>query len=306
MLVVRAFGPKLLVAEIAARQYGLITRRQALELGMSAAAISRRLESGEWLRVFENVFRLASAPITVQQKWLAVCLRNPGRIWLSHRASAAFWRLDGFEQELVEATAVCDIRSSNRAIVHRVQSMPPADVTVVAQIPVTTVHRTLIDLGAVVPADDVELALECALRRRITSIDRLQRRLAAIGTRGRRGPAVLGSIIRHHSGRPTDGALETRFVQFLRRFGLPMPDRQVAIHDEAGLVGRVDFIYECLRVVVEVDSRAHHQRRSAWEDDLRRRNRLTSEGYLVLHVTYERLTNDPNGIAAELRKALAG
>jgi hypothetical protein len=142
-------------------------------------------------------------------------------------------------------------------------TIPPSDVCIVRKIPVTTVHRTLIDLGAVVPPDAVELALECALRRKITSVDRLHRGLAAGGTRGRRGPAVLTSLLRHHTRRPTESALETRFVQFLRLFGLPMPDRQVAIHDEAGLVGRVDFMYGSRGVVVEVDGRTHHLRRLA-------------------------------------------
>jgi very-short-patch-repair endonuclease len=294
------------VALLAARQFGLITRQQALALGMSSSAIDRLLRNGDWLRVFENVFRIAAAPITHHQRLLAPCLRSPGKVWVSHRAAASFWGLDGFEDDLIEVSTVSGMRGCQDLVVHRLAQIPPSDVCIVRKIPVTTVHRTLIDLGSVVPPDAVELALECALRRKITSIDRLHRRLTAGGTRGRRGPAVLTSILRHHSGRPTESALETRFVQFLRRFGLPMPDRQVAIRDESGFVGRVDFIYAGLRVVVEVDSRAHHQRRSAWEDDLRRRNRLTSEGYLVLHVTYERLTNDPNGIAAELRKDLAG
>jgi hypothetical protein len=90
--------------------------------------------------------------------------------------------------------------------------MPANNITSVLAIAVTTVHRTLIDLGAVMHRDAVEVALECALRRRITSIDRLLRRLEAIGASGRRGAGVLKGIleVRELGAPPTDSALEVR------------------------------------------------------------------------------------------------
>jgi hypothetical protein len=293
------------VAHLTARQHGLVTRAQALELGMSEAGIGRRVRSGEWVRVYENVFRLAAAPVTADQSLLAACLRREGMVWVSHRSAAAFWRLDGFESDAIEVTTVAGLRTCKAVTVHRVPEMPRPDVAFVRRIPVTTVHRTLLDLGAVVDPDAVELALECALRRRITSLDRLRRRLDALGTRGRKGPATLRALLDIHSGTPTGSALETRFVQFLRRCRLPFPDRQVSFRDEGGFVGRVDFYFENARAVVEVDSRAHHIRRREWEADLRRRNRLTAEGYRVLHVTHERLMVDPGGLERELRQLLA-
>jgi very-short-patch-repair endonuclease len=150
----------------------------------------------------------------------------------------------------------------------------------------------------------VEAALECALRRRITSIERLWRAIETIGTRGRRGAAVLSALLQVHEGRPTESALETKFAQFVRRFRLPAPSRQVKVRDKRGLLARVDFYWDEKAVIVEVDSRSHHLRREQWEADLRRRNALTSRGLLVLHVTYERLMTDPDGIANEIQMAL--
>jgi very-short-patch-repair endonuclease len=300
----RTFGPKHRADYLTAKQLGLITRAQSLQVGISVHGIARRLASGEWIRVHENVYRLASAPVTIEQMWLAACLRRPGSVWLSHRAAAAFWKLDGFEQRIVEVTTVCDLRSDGTITVHRIPLMPRIDATSVANMPVTTVHRTLIDLGSVASPDDVELALDCALRRRITSNDRLLRRLQAISTHGRRGPAVLRSVLDKHSGRPTDSALETRFAQFLRLHNLPEADKQVTIYDDAGFVARVDFFFEVARAIVEVDGRNHHLRRRQWEHDLRRRNRLTAQGYRVLHVTAQRLRNDAKGIERELCSVL--
>jgi hypothetical protein len=50
-------------------------------------------------------------------------------------------------------------------LVHRAKRLDPCDVTEVDGIPVTSVARTLCDLGAVVPQDAVEAALDSALRR---------------------------------------------------------------------------------------------------------------------------------------------
>jgi very-short-patch-repair endonuclease len=78
----------------------------------------------------------------------------------------------------------------------------------------------------------------------------------------------------------------------------------VRIHDEAGFLARVDFIWEDHGVVVEVDSRSH-LRRDQWEADLRRRNALTAQGLRVLHVTYERMILDAVGVAEEILLALS-
>ena len=76
------------------------------------------------------------------------------------------------------------------------------------------------------------------------------------------------------------------------------------IRNEDGFVARVDFEYVGRDIIIEVDSRKHHLRLKEWEQDLRRRNRLTAQGKRVLHVTYRRMTADPNGINDEIRSAL--
>jgi hypothetical protein len=58
---------------------------------------------------------------------------------------------------------------------------------VVTGIPVTTVARTLIDVAAVLGADDLEATLDDALSRRLVDGRHLSRRLKTVGTRGRKG-----------------------------------------------------------------------------------------------------------------------
>jgi len=242
--------------------------------------------------------------MTVEARWMASCLRSPGRTWLAYRSAGRYRRLDGCDADVTELLTTADLRPcKDGAIVHRTDHVPARDITVIRNLPITTVNRTLVDLGAVCSPDVVELAVESALRRRITNVARLERQLALSARRGRRGPKTLRLVLDWRGIRPaTDSYLETRFLQFLRRHGFPKPDRQRRIYGEDGLIARVDFIYEDFNLIIEVDSRTHHTRQLDWERDLRRRNALTSRGGRVLHVTHHRLRWDQEGLASELRR----
>ena len=237
---------------------------------------------------------------------MLLCRRAPGQVWVSGRAAARLWELDGFSAEVIEVATTANLRApSHEALIHHIPAMPTGDATVVRGLPVTSVHRTLIDLGNDTHPDDVEIAYECARRRRLTNDGWLLRRIEQMGTQGRPGPAVLKAIIERHSGAaPTGSSLEVRFLHLNRRFRLPEPERQRVVRHKDGSTARVDFIYPGTVVVVEVDGRSIHERKRQWEQDLRRRNRLTAKGFRVLHVTFERMRSDPDGIAEEVNAAL--
>jgi very-short-patch-repair endonuclease len=296
------------LAALAHTQFGLFTRAQANSLGFSNRWLQRQIKSGLLTQEYFDVFRFAAVPPSFHQQLMAVCLRAPGKVWVTHRGAGGFWDLDEVPRNVVEVTSLVDMRVDQRKVLlHRTKDMLKTDVTRVMALPVTTVHRTLIDLGAVLDRDSVEVALECALRRRITTIDRLGRRLDVIGRNGRRGAGVLKAILaaREPGAPPTDSALEVRFIQLLRWGKLPLPLRQRVVRDGRGFVARVDFEYVELGLVIEVDSRRHHLRADEWERDLRRRNRLTTAGKRVLHVTHQRMERDPQGLIDEIARALA-
>jgi hypothetical protein len=174
------------------KQYGVVTREQARAVGFGDDAIKRLIAAGLWVKKYPGVFRDVAVPISWHQELKAITLRKPGRVWISHAAAGAFWALDGFDAQMIEATTDSEIRGIEPGrTIHRVPMMPPTDVTTVRGIPVTTVWRTLMDLGLVADADSVELALECAVRRGIASIPRLSRRLESYEGRGRKAPSVF-------------------------------------------------------------------------------------------------------------------
>src|SRR5919106_1709581 len=170
------------LVNLAERQYGLFARSQAHKVGLYDDWLWRQMKSGEIVKEYSNVFRFTVVAPSFHQRVKAICLRAPGQIWASHRAAGALWSLDDIPPSIVEVTSLVNLRTNHRdVIMHRTAQIPGRDVTEILGIPLTTVHRTLLDLGAVVKADVVEAALESALRRNMTTIERLQRRLDDIG-----------------------------------------------------------------------------------------------------------------------------
>ena len=97
--------------------------------------------------------------------------------------------------------------------------------------------------------------------------------------------------------------LEIRFLAFLRDRDLPRPDVNVPITAH----GR-RFVVDCLwreaRLVVELDSRAHHSGWRAADADRARDFALVAAGMRTARVTWRRLHQDAGRLEAELRAVL--
>jgi hypothetical protein len=171
---------------------------------------------------------------------------------------------------------------------------------------VTTPTRTLADLCGVLGRDDVEPALDDALRRGLTSLPRLRWASERLGGRGRTGARLFAEILgeRQPGSTPPASRLESRVGILLRKAGLPEPVPQWEIRDGGKLVARVDFAHPEAMVAIEADGYRHHSGRVAWQRDRVRRNALTIRGWHVLHVTWEDLTSRPKDVASLVRAAL--
>jgi very-short-patch-repair endonuclease len=118
-------------------------------------------------------------------------------------------------------------------------------------------------------------------------------------------PAALRRVL---DGRPpgtaaTESELETRFVQLLRRAGLPEPVRQYEVYDGFALVGRIDFAYPDRRLAIELDGLGAHADR--FQRDRTRQNGLVLMGWTVLRFTWADVVDRPEYVLAALTSALA-
>src|ERR687891_1998389 len=118
------------LATLVYAQFGLFTRAQALSRGFTNRWLQRQIDSGLFIREYPDIYRFAAVPQSFHQKLMAVCLRAPGKIWVSHRAAGAFWDLDDVSPNVIEVTSLVGMRiDPSKVVLHRTKEMPGQDVT---------------------------------------------------------------------------------------------------------------------------------------------------------------------------------
>jgi hypothetical protein len=193
--------------------------------------------------------------------------------------------------------------------VHETGALSDRDVTLVDGLAVTTVERTIFDLCAVCGPKTVDLAIDNALRRGLTTFDRLAATLRRVGKRGRRGTRRLRRLLaaRDPLHTPTESEQEQLLRDVLRRHGFPPPVNQYEVRDEHGqFLARVDVAYPRLTIAIEYESYQEHVGTLPLVRDSRRRNALLASGWIVLAATAEDVRyGQGHALATELRRAIA-
>ena len=120
--------------------------------------------------------------------------------------------------------------------------------------------------------------------------------------RGRERLLAALELIRVGSMSP----LETDFRLVTARAGLPEPELDVEIRDDAGrLIGIVDAVYREQRVIVEVEGRHHATSDRQWNRDLDKYAALAAAGWEVIRVTSRHIRGENPRVVALVAEALA-
>src|SRR4051794_8694417 len=202
-----------------------------------------------------------------------VLAAGPGAV-LSHRAAAALWGLR--RSKTLEVTTVRRCRREG-ILTHRA-ALPSDEVTVHDGIPVTTVARTLLDLAAVLPRDQVRHALEEAEYQQLTDLvpldalaARYPRQRGVVSVRALLADARLGLDISKEQ-------LERDFLAFLAPENLPRPKRNFVVEGYTCDIASPEH-----RLIIELDGRAHRTR-IRFESDRLRDRKLTLAHWRVIRV----------------------
>jgi predicted transcriptional regulator of viral defense system len=287
------------IAELAERQHGVVSRRQLLELGLGRQAIARRREAKRLHDVHRGVYAVGYRRLTRLGGWMAAVLAcGPGAL-LSHRPAGVLLGMLDSCPDRVEVTAPRRLAGRD-GIRARQASVALDEQTVVAGIPVTTPARTLLDLAAVLDPHRLARALERAEALRLTSETSLHALLERHA--GRPGAACLRRMLAELVPQHTRSELERRFLTFVEKAGLPRPRTNVWLQLGEDWI-EVDAVWSDRRLVVELDSRAHHLTREAFERDRERDRRLQAAGWRVARLT-DRALRAP-GTSDELRALLS-
>ncbi|HEU4739269.1 MAG TPA: type IV toxin-antitoxin system AbiEi family antitoxin domain-containing protein [Solirubrobacterales bacterium] len=285
------------VARIAARQHGVVTRRQLERCGLGSKAITIRVRKGQLNRAHQGVYAVGHRGLSLHGRFMAAVLACGSGAVLSHTSAAVLWKLlrpiDGPIHVSIPTTSG---RKRRRGVnLHRCPSLnTPAEpspspsslpirggrgrrllTTHRDGIPVTIVPRTIEDL-------------QC------TSLPpRLIRR-------AKRQAELKGYRLDGVASDRTRSDLETLFLELCARHRLPPPEVNVELGN-----WEVDFLWRAQRVVVETDYWIYHRGSVAFEDDHARDLDLRAAGYTVLRFTDRQLAEEPGRVVADVARALA-
>lgn len=290
-------NPEVRVAEIAARQHGVISLAQLRTLGLTEKAIHGRVAGGRLHRIHRGVYAVGHAHLSMEGNCIAAVLavgRGPhgkgGRVlprWraaVSHRSAASLWGL------LPVKSSPCDVivlggagRARRSGIrIHRSRSLDPVEVTLRNGVPVTTPARTVADLRCAVAARFPGAPSARELRRAI------------------RQAGVLGLSMRDEEiADRTRSDLEAAFLALCRRHRLPHPEVNVRVGSYL-----VDFLWRTDRLVVETDGYLYHRGKQAFQDDHRRDLELRRLGFDVVGLSEEQIAEESDRVAEVLHGAL--
>lgn len=291
----------------AAAEFGIISRNQILALGGTPKEIWGRLRRGSLVSIYRGVYAIAGVPLSWPSRLVAARAFLGERAVVSHRSAGAWLNLAGFEQGVLEFTLTSGSTRQVAGLHLHFSPLPRCDFRLRGPIAVTSVERTLIDLGSVVPAARVEEALESALFRGLTSFERVVRRLEEVRGPGRRGSRVLGRIldIRDPAKAPDQSIFETRFYVLLRQSLVARGAvNQLPVHDEMGFVARPDLVYPDIKVAVQPIGLRWHSGRERVKKDVAQHNRLVALGWVVFYVTWEDCTRRPRQTLKQLEELI--
>jgi hypothetical protein len=153
-----------IIAELAARQHGVVTRVQLLDAGVRRHAVDHRIKRGRLHNEFRGVFAVGHKNLTADGGRMATVLAAGLGAVVSHRAGGALYGL--LFSSVAEITLDRRHRQLRGLRVHGLP-LPRDEVTSERGIPVTTVPRTLFDLASVLPRSQVERAINEAEVRRL-------------------------------------------------------------------------------------------------------------------------------------------
>lgn len=285
-----------------ARQHGVVTVAQLRSAGFGRDAIRRRCRTGWLRRLHRGVYLVGHAVAPELAVTMAACFAcGPGSV-VSHHSAARLWGLPilSGRPECVDISVVRRDPGNRPGIhIHRVRALRASEVRRVDGIPATAPGRTLVDLAACAPFDEVEVAFIDARSRGLLHERDLT--LALQHSVGRPGAPQFRRLVEmaRDSGL-TRSEAERKLLALVRAAALPIPKVNVR-------VGRleVDFLWPDQKVVVEVDGFAFHAGWKAFERDRERDAGLTARGYVVLRVTWRQLVARREAVTARIAGTLA-
>src|SRR5215207_170833 len=276
-----------LIARLAWRSHGVVTRRQMLAAGITRHEISSRVVRGSLITVHPGVYRVGHRAPSVEATYMAAVLAGGEGALLMGWAAAHLYGLIKGEPPAPVVKTRTERRIADMET-HRARRRNDRGTTW-RGIPTTTIPATLADIAPSMAIDDLARSCHEAQVRFGVTPDGFERRI----------PKKLRAIL-HGDVPVTLSELEQRFLEQLREQDLPIP-----ITNRPAGTKRVDCRWPGHHLTVELDSYRYHHTRHAWEQDRKRDREAHARGDAHRRYTYADVVEDPRRMIQELRELLA-
>lgn len=292
----------------ARRQFGAFHISQARAHGLDHRKLHRMLQAGLIRWALPGVYVFVAAPSSYLQRCMIALLWAGPTAALGKRSAAALHGLDVRKRGRIQIITERPLRAPNRQIaVYRRAVLPGEHVHTSGPLRITSIDRTLFDLAWELDQESFDVAVDGAISRRLTTLQRLWEFWMQYHACGRNGSARFrhGLERRVPSERPPTNRNERRLFDLLERRGLPRPLCQVPLYDGGQFVARPDFVFPEQRLVVEVLSRRWHGSVTQRMADDERAARLDALGWRVVRIWWDQVERDPDAVARLLAKSLS-
>lgn len=285
------------------QQFGMISARQLIEKGCSERTIRRMASEGALQTVLPGVFRSPSWPMGREQLMVAGCLRNSAAALAFTTAGQIHGLRKMFDDRvhlLVPHGSSPDLPG---LVVHRCRKIDPEDIVPLGNgMRVTSVARTLFDVGGVIGHRRVVSALENALDRKLVNMDAMSEVTLRLFHRRRPGSREIRSALMARSDWTSalQSDLEVRVLAAIRRAGLPMPVVQYELLFEDGHIVRFDFAWPHIRVALEVDHSFWHVGSEESRKDKQRDRKVATLSWQTLRITEDDVRVGLDGVMLDL------
>jgi hypothetical protein len=292
------------VADLLARQNGVIARSQTRNCAMSDAALRHRIRAGGiWQVLLPGVYLASTgAPTPPQRQMGALLYAGPGSA-ITGPSALLFHRIRAPEAGVVDVLVPAERRRRDVGFVrvHHTSRMPKL-VFPVGQICYVPAARAVADtVRGIGDLGEVRAIAADAVQRRRVQVWHLADELA-------QGPVQGTARLREALAEIADGVrsvAEADLRTLIKRERLPDPLYNPRLYVGEELIASPDAWWPESGVAAEVDSREWHLSPRDWERTLARHSRMSAYGIIVLHYPPRRLRAEPRKVAAEIRAALA-
>lgn len=286
-----------MIDDLLRRHDGVITLAQAEAAGLSRHAVNRRVRSGQWSTRARGVYFAENRPFTDAAR-IRAAVWGHGRDAVASGLAAAWWHgITKYAPKVVEVTVPRAAQRVKREDVRtRRRDLSRADVVEVNGLRVTEVALTIVEAAA--RRGGGVGVIDAALQRHRTDLEGLWR--AHLRTKGRHGSPRARLLLQAAD----DGAhshAERLLIKLLESAGITgwKANQPLAGYE-------IDVLFADAKLVVEADGLAAHSDPNQFRKDRVRQNHLVLLGWQVLRFTWVDLTEYPERVIAEIRRAICG